>query len=82
MTPQAKAKNKRFKKTSLHKNLNLKLDKLSQLRQSRIVHWVKSEGLRQAQYKAGFRRVLSAERYRKADLTDLKEQLSNHHPLK
>jgi len=68
-------------KKSLHENLNLKLDKLSQLRQSRIVHWVKSEGLRQAQYKAGFRRVLSAERYRKADLTDLKEQLKKHHPI-
>lgn len=67
-------------KKSLEKNLNLKLDKLSQLRQSRIVIWVKSEGLRQAQYKAGFRRVLSAERYRKADLTDLKEQLKKHHP--
>lgn len=62
--------------------LNLELDKLSQLRQSRIVIWVKSEGLRQAQHKAGFRRVLSAERYRKADLTDLKEQLKKHHPSK
>jgi len=27
------------------------------------------------------KRVLSAERYRKADLTDLKEQLKKHHPI-
>jgi len=26
--------------------------------------------------------VLSAERYRKADLTDLKEQIKKHHPFK
>jgi len=67
-------------KKNLQENLNLKLDKLSQLRQSRIVIWVKTEGLRQAQYKAGFRRVRSAERYRKSDLTDLKIQLKKHHP--
>ncbi len=75
-----------FKKLSksskkiLHEKLNLKLNKLSQLRQSRIAFWVKNEGLRQAQYKAGFRRVRSAERYRKSDLTDLKIQLKKHHP--
>lgn len=67
-------------KQQVRKNLNLELDKLSQLRQSRIIIWVKEEGLRQAQYKAGFRRVLSAERYRKADLSDLKKQLRVHHP--
>lgn len=78
---QFKKLSKSLKKI-IKEKLNLELDKLSQLRQSRIVIWVKSEGLRQAQHKAGFRRVLSAERYRKADLTDLKEQLKNHHPLK
>jgi len=61
--------------------LNLQINKISQLRQSRITIWVKEEGLRKAQYLAGFRRVSSAERYRKADLSDLKNQIKTHHPL-
>lgn len=61
--------------------LNLNITKLSHLRQSRISIWVKKEGIRKAQYLAGFRRVLSAERYRKADLTKLKESLKKHHPM-
>jgi len=64
------------------KNLGIEIVKLSHLRQSRIVIWVKKEGIRKSQYMAGFRRVLSAERYKKADLTDLKNELKKHHPLK
>ncbi len=55
--------------------------KLSHLRQSRIAIWVKKEGIRKGQYKAGFRRVMSAEKYLKADLTDLKNEIKKHHPL-
>ncbi len=61
--------------------LDIQIHKLSQLRQSRIAIWVKEEGLRKAQYLSGFRNVSSAERYQKADLSDLKEQISNYHPL-
>jgi len=61
--------------------LDITLHKLSQLRQSRIAIWVKEEGLRKAQYLAGFRNVSSAERYQKADLSDLKEQVQIYHPL-
>jgi integrase/recombinase XerD len=69
-------------KQQIQEKLNLQINKLSQLRQSRIAIWTKEEGLRQAQYLAGFRRVGSAERYRQANLQDLKEQIALHHPLK
>jgi len=61
--------------------MDIQLNKLSQLRQSRIAIWVKEEGLRKAQYLAGFRNVSSAERYRKASLEDLKKQVNIYHPL-
>lgn len=60
----------------------IEIIKLSHLRQSRITIWVKNEGIRQGQYKAGFRRVLSAEKYLKADLTNLTDQIKKHHPFK
>ncbi len=41
--------------------LNIDIQKLNHLRQSRVSIWVKEQGLRKGQYLAGFRRVLSAE---------------------
>ena len=91
LSPQADDYNQlhwQFKKLSKHvkqeakTKLNIEIHKLNHLRQSRVSIWVKNEGLRKGQYLAGFRRVLSAERYRKADLTDLKEQIKKHHPFK
>lgn len=91
LSPQADDYNQlhwQFKKLSKHlkqeakTKLNIDIQKLNHLRQSRVSIWVKNEGLRKGQYMAGFRRVLSAERYRKADLTDLKEQIKKHHPFK
>ena len=64
------------------KTMGYDINKISQLRQSRIAIWTKEEGVRKAQYLAGFRRVLSGERYRKADMEDLKEQGMKYHPLK
>jgi integrase/recombinase XerD len=68
-------------KQQIKEQLDIPIDKLSQLRQSRIAIWVKEEGLRKAQYLAGFRNVSSAERYQKASLEDLKKQVQTHHPL-
>jgi len=53
-----------------------------QIRASRIVCWIRAEGLRRAQRKAGHRYVSSTERYRKADLEGLKASVERHHPLK
>jgi hypothetical protein len=64
------------------KTMGYDIEKLSQLRQSRIAIWTKEEGVRKGLYLAGFRKVLSAERYRKADMEDLKEQVMKYHPLK
>ena len=68
-------------KAHAREEMNIQIHKLSQLRQSRIAIWVKEEGLRKAQYLAGFRNVASAERYRKASLEDLKKQVNIYHPL-
>jgi len=68
-------------KTHAKEELDISLNKLSQLRQSRIAIWVKEDGIRKAQYLAGFRNVSSAERYRKASLEDLKKQVNIYHPL-
>jgi integrase/recombinase XerD len=63
-------------------NHQIYITKLSHLRQSKIAIWTKEEGIRKAQYKAGFKRVLSAEKYRIADMEGLKEALKKYHPLK
>ena len=68
-------------KAQAQEKLDLKIHKISQLRHSRIAIWTKEEGLRKAQYLAGFRRVSSAERYQQAHLEDLKAQIRLHHPL-
>jgi len=77
---QFKQLSKKVKSQSKEK-LDIYIDKISRLRQSRIASWVREEGLRKAQYLAGFKTVSSAERYQKADLSDLKEQVNIYHPL-
>jgi len=77
---QFKKLSKELKK-QIKEKLNIEITKLSQLRQSRIAIWTQEEDLRKVQYLAGFRRVSSAERYQKADLSDLKEQVKIFHPL-
>jgi integrase/recombinase XerD len=59
----------------------LEINKLNQLRQSRIGIWVESYGLRKAQYLSGLRRLQSVERYQKQKLEDLQRQIGRHHPL-
>lgn len=68
-------------KTHAKDYLDIQIHKLGQLRQSRVAIWVKEEGLRKAQYLAGFRKVSSAERKRKASLEDLKKQVNIYHLL-
>ncbi|MBS9463280.1 tyrosine-type recombinase/integrase [Flagellimonas sp. 389] len=72
------------KKVKAHgkEEMDIHIHKLGQLRQSRIAIWVREEGLRKAQYLAGFRNVSSAERYQRADLSDLKKQVDRYHPLR
>lgn len=52
-----------------------------QLKQSRMVMWVKEHGLRKAQYLGGYRYVTSVQRYDLKSLDDLRRLLDFHHPM-
>jgi integrase len=52
-----------------------------QIRASVITNWLKTEGLRKAQYLAGHRTVQSTERYQPNNLENLIEDIAKHHPL-
>lgn len=62
--------------------LNIGVRTLEHLRQSRLAHWVKQHGLRQAQYLGGFKSVRGIEYYQTQSLKDLQQQLEQCHPLK
>lgn len=77
---QFKRLSKQFKQVA-EQLLDIRIDKLNQLRQSRVALWVNEHGIRKAQYMAGFRTIKAAERYRLASLEELKEQVKKYHPL-
>jgi integrase len=52
-----------------------------QFRVSCIVHWLATEGLRYAQYKAGHSHVSSTEKYQVLNVKELQHQLHTLHPL-
>lgn len=64
------------------KKINPKVRNAHQLRGSRIVYWIQTQGLRQAQYKAGHTTVAATEKYKQVDLKDLQQRINQHHPLK
>jgi integrase/recombinase XerD len=64
------------------KKINPKVRNAHQLRGSRIVYWIQTQGLRQAQYKAGHTTVAATEKYKQVDLKDLQQQIGQHHPLR
>jgi len=52
-----------------------------QLKQSRMVMWVKEHGLREAQYLGGYKYVTSVQRYDFKSLDKLQKLLEFHHPM-
>jgi len=48
---------------------------IKQLRESRIVIWLRQHGLRKTQYYAGFRYISSLEKYRISEIEDLRKKL-------
>jgi integrase/recombinase XerD len=58
-----------------------KFTDLKQLRASIITYWIRTEGLRKAQYKAGHRYISSTEEYLAGDLESLQDDISKYHPL-
>jgi site-specific recombinase XerD len=53
----------------------------SQIRTSVVTEWIKSVGLRKAQYKAGHRYVSSTERYQVNDLETLQNEVNLYQPV-
>lgn len=68
LTKQVKSLDKHF--------LNFK-----QVRASIITHWIQTEGLRKAQYKAGHRYISSTENYLPNDLQGLTDDINKLHPF-
>ncbi len=54
--------------------------KAHQVRASVLSHWLKSEDIRQVQYKAGHRYISSTEAYQHQDLESLQEDVQKYHP--
>lgn len=52
-----------------------------QIRSSVIMHWLKTNNIRQVQYMAGHKSIRSTEQYRSQDLSNLTRQLELFHPL-
>lgn len=75
-------------KPSLHhlfraiKKLNPLIKSTQAIRMSVIVEWLRHDGIRQVQYKAGHRCVSSTERYRAYHLEELSEAVDKYHPLR
>ena len=53
-----------------------------QIRSSVISLWIKEKNIREVQYMAGHNNIISTQRYVRANLDELKEQLVKFHPLK
>jgi len=53
-----------------------------QVRSSVISLWIKEKNIREVQYMAGHNNIISTQRYVRANLDELKEQLGKFHPLK
>lgn len=59
----------------------LSVEKLPILRYSRIVLWIKQYNLREVQYKAGYKSLLSLEKFNLKDIEKLKQSIEKYHPF-
>ena len=69
------------KLTKQIKSINSNFVNFSQIRTSVITHWIKSEGLRKAQYLAGHRFISSTEKYVNNNLDGLIDDINKLHPF-
>lgn len=63
------------------KSLDTKFVNFKQTRASTITHWIKTVGLRKAQYYAGHRYISTTERYLPNDLQSLTEDITKFNPF-
>lgn len=70
------------KLNNILKTFSKKYEDLRQIRTSKIVHWIKKEGLRKAQFLAGHKTIKSTENYLNNDIESLQNDFLNFHPLR
>ncbi len=58
-----------------------KIQALRQIRESVLIHWLKSHSLREVQYRAGHRYISSTEAYQTERFQSLQSQINRLHPL-
>ncbi|KIX19615.1 hypothetical protein SY27_18025, partial [Flavobacterium sp. 316] len=63
------------------KEQNPKFINFLQVRASVITYWLKNYNLRQVQYFAGHKRIISTEMYLINDIDDLQKEIENYHPI-
>ena len=63
------------------KEQNPKFINFLQVRASVITYWLKNYNLRQVQYFAGHKRIISTEMYLINDIDDLQKEIDNFHPI-
>jgi site-specific recombinase XerD len=63
------------------KEQNLKFINFLQVRASVITYWLKNYNLRQVQYRAGHKRIISTEMYLINDIDDLQKEIESFHPI-
>lgn len=63
------------------RKMNPNIKDAMQIRKSVIVNWLKAKDIREVQYMAGHSSIISTERYRAANLDELKEAIEMYHPL-
>lgn len=63
------------------KEQNPKFINFLQVRASVITYWLKNYNLRQVQYFAGHKRIISTEAYLINDIDDLQKEIDNFHPI-
>lgn len=63
------------------KEHNPKFINFLQVRASVITYWLKNYNLRQVQYRAGHKRIISTEMYLINDIDDLQKEIDSFHPI-
>jgi integrase/recombinase XerD len=67
--------------TSELKQKNRRFINFLQVRTSVITQWLKQYNLRQVQYRAGHKNIISTEAYLINDMDDLQQEIENYHPI-
>ncbi|WP_299434337.1 tyrosine-type recombinase/integrase [uncultured Maribacter sp.] len=79
--PARTAKTALLKLAASLKKIDQNFSNLSQLRASVITYWIKTYGLRKAQYLAGHKSIVSTEEYVPNNIEDLAEDITKFNPF-